>query len=82
VNRQEPEIRDDDCTVVGKDLVAFVGMRVEHKPGIPSQGVGTVTGIEEDGAVTVTWDNAKVLSCRIGREGEYWLIARSSNPQM
>ncbi|MGB1592992.1 MAG: TBC domain-containing protein [Promethearchaeia archaeon] len=42
-------------------------------PALESQGIGTVTQVEQEGAVVVAWDNGNVHSCRAGLLSEFWL---------
>ena len=44
-----------------------------HARAISSLRGGGVGQVREEGTAVVTWDNAKVHSCRVGLLGEFWL---------
>ena len=55
------ESYDEPVSVVGKDTLCEVGMRVRMGDGLLSHGVGTVVEVgssgEEDGTCSVIWDS-------------------------
>jgi hypothetical protein len=83
------ETYDEPVTLVGKDVVCEVGMRVRMAEGMVSHGEGTVVEVvsgTEDGCCQVIWDSdqshtrqihAKLGNshiCRIGKEGCFDLV--------